>query len=225
MILRNIIIFLALAIPFFGLSYWLTAPPSSPVHEDLPWDVETLPDGGSRVFGVTLGETPVETLSERLRTRPRLELWGDAQGTHQLVALFEGVRLGPFQVDLVAVLDMPEAGLIRMAGEVVGDSPTSGLGRWALPKARIPQVMDRPVRVLTYAPRAQYTEQTVLERFGKPEKRLDTSDGRYFLYPGRGLALLGMEDGRATLYYVPPRDFGALRQRIQDGQSPVRGVP
>lgn len=221
MILRNIIVFLALAIPFFGLSYWLTAPPSSPVHENLPWEVEVLPGGGSRVFGVTLGETPLKNLSDRLRARPRLEWVGSPEGGRHLEAIFEGVTLGPFLVDLVARLDAPETSSWAAGNGV----PSGGDRRLPLPQGEVDAAMALPVAELIYAPRARYSEDTVGRRFGDPESRLPAQDGRYFLYPEQGLALYLAREGRDVLHYVPPRAFGALEQRLRDGDGPERVLP
>ncbi|MBK1692647.1 hypothetical protein [Ectothiorhodospira mobilis] len=226
MILRNIIVFLALAIPFFGLSYWLTSPPSSPVHENLPWEVEVLPGGGSRVFGVTLGETPLGNLSDRLRARPRLEWVVAPDGERRLEATFEGVTLGPFLVDLVARLDAPEPSPGSVPGSAAGDGDSSAGGRrLPLPEGGGDRAMALPVVALIYAPRARYSEDTVEQRFGDPAARFAAQDGRYFLYPGQGLALYLAREGRDVLHYVPPRDFGALEERLRDGDAPEGVLP
>lgn len=226
MILRNLIVFLALAIPFFGLSYWLTAPPSSPVHENLPWEVEVLPGDGSRVFGVTLGETPLKNLSDRLRARPRLAWVQVPEEGWRLEAFFEGVTLGPFQVDLVARLEAPGSSPGPTTPAVDADASASGgERRLPLPEGERAGAMALPVVELIYAPRARYDEDTVRQRFGDPGALLSAQDGRYFLYPEQGLALYLAKEGRDVLHYVPPRAFGALEERLRDGDGPGWVLP
>ncbi|MCG5516353.1 MULTISPECIES: hypothetical protein [unclassified Ectothiorhodospira] len=225
--LRKTLIFLVLAIPFFGLSLLLTGPPPQPHEDELPWNVEVLEDGKSRVFGVTLEQTPLQVLRERLKLFPSLALFVSPDGDRRLEAYFGSVKLGPFETNLLARLKVDEGTLDAMAARSVNDKPMpSGARRLTLSEQDTRRALDLPVAELSYVPRARYDEETVLERFGREPQKLTMDDGRqYFLYPESGVAILLTPGGRDTLHFVSPRHFDALRARIEEGESLQRPLP
>ncbi|AHK80017.1 hypothetical protein M911_13610 [Ectothiorhodospira haloalkaliphila] len=225
--LRKILIFLALAIPFFGLSMLLTGPPPQPSEDELPWNVEVLDGGNSSVFGVTLEQTPLNELRDRLRLFPSLGLFVSPNGDRRLEAYFGSVKLGPFETNLLARLMADEDTLDAMVARSVNDKPMpSGARRLELSEQDTRRALELPVAELSYVPRARYDEQTVLERFGRDPQKLLMDDGRqYYLYPDTGVAILLTARGRDTLHFISPRNFDDLRARIEEGESLQRPLP
>lgn len=219
--LRKIIIFLVLAIPFFGLAAMLAGPPTQKGYQDLPWDVKVLEDGRSEVFGVVLGETHLNALLERLRLFPGIALFEGANGDMRLEAYFGAVKLGPFEVNLIARLAMDDEGLSDVRTRAFNRKPMpSGAWRMELPDADVRRALELPMSEITYVPRARYDEATVRARFGEPSQVLPAGDERqYFLYPGIGLVILLASRGRDVLHYVAPAHFEALHRRILEGES------
>ncbi|HDP89780.1 MAG TPA: hypothetical protein ENN42_07485 [Thioalkalivibrio sp.] len=184
---------------------------------DLPWAVEALPDGSSRVFGVTLGESTLRTVAQTFRSMPEIAMFHEADGTLYLEAYFGRITLGVLEARVVAQVVIDDEHLAAMAARAPSNEPMpSGARKLGLTEADIRAVYDLPVRALTYIPTAQYDAQIVEQRFGTPAEILPLNTTQsYWLYPDKGLALLLGEDEREVLEYVPPREFPALRARLE----------
>jgi hypothetical protein len=221
--MKKFLLYTLLALPVLALlMWWLGGTPRQAQYDDLPWQVE-LVDGGRtiQVFGITLGETPLGALRDRLHLFPGIGLFVHPDGTRALEAYFGSVKLGPFEANLVAILDADEYALDRMAADGVSDRPMpSGARRLDLSASNIASALALPIRELSYVPRARYDEEIALRRFGEPAQKLPTPDGQqYWLYPGTGTVLMLNASGRDMLHYAPPPMFDEVRTRILRGEA------
>lgn len=221
--MKKFLLYTLLALPALALlMWWLGGTPRHTEYRDLPWQVEAAPDGRtSRVFGVTLGESPLSDLREKFRLFPSLGLFVLPDGSRTLEAYFGSVKLGPFEANLVALLDADEALVDRIMADGVGNKPMpSGARRLELSEANTEAALALPVRELSYVPRARYDADSALLRFGEPAQRLPVPDGRqYWLYPDMGLVLMLNDKGRDMLHYSPPADFTSVRDRLLRGEG------
>jgi hypothetical protein len=217
MLRSSLLIVLGLLAATLGTSVWLMHG-QRPAPHDLPWQVEILPGGGSRVFGVTLGQSTARELSERLKTFPRVALFVSGGGRRTLEAYFGRVTLGMFEARLDVVLAASPAELAMFERHAVGRKPMpSGAYRLALTEADTPVALGLPISELSYAPSVRYAEDLVLRSFGAPSQRVRLrGGGRYWLYPERGLAMLRGAHGSAVLHYTEPVDFGRLKTLIAE---------
>lgn len=184
---------------------------------DLPWQVERLPDGVSRVFGVTLGRTTARELDRHLRSVPRVALFESPSGRLSLEAYYGTVTLGMFEARLDVTLGAAADALHAFAASAIARSPTvTGAWRMELTEQAVREALGLPIVGITYVPRVRYDEDLVLKSFGRPAARIVVAGGQtYWLYPDLGLALLRQTDGRAVLHYVVPSAFPAVRARIE----------
>ncbi|WP_083250822.1 hypothetical protein [Acidihalobacter aeolianus] len=184
---------------------------------DLPWQVERLPEGASRVFGVTLGRTTARELDQRLHSVPRVALFESSNGHLSLEAYYGTLTLGMFEARLEVTLDASAGTLRAFAASAIARQPTvTGAWRMELTEQTVHEALGLPIVGITYVPRVRYDVDLALKSFGKPATRIEVADGQtYWLYPDRGLALLRHSDGRAMLHYVAPSAFPAVRARIE----------
>ncbi|WP_018233989.1 hypothetical protein [Thioalkalivibrio thiocyanodenitrificans] len=216
--MKKFLFYTLLALPVLALvMWWLGGTPRETHFDDLPWQVAVSPDGRtSEVFGVTLGETHLGALRDKLHLIPSLGLFVHPDGTRSLEAYFGAVKLGPFQANLVVILDADDWALARMTADGMSDKPMpSGARRLNLSASNAAAAMALPIREITYVPRASYDQEIALRRFGEPDQRLPTPDGdQYWLYPDKGMVLMLSENGRDMLHYAPPPHFDEVRARI-----------
>lgn len=191
----------------------LRAPPpaDAPAH-GLPWQVERLADGRTRVFGLTLG----------------LSTLGDAdRGGMLQVAVVAGPRdsgalegyLDPFNAGFVAgrlVLsaasdEAQRQGWRERATRREGGDRGGQALRHGLAGADRAEALRATIVGLTFIPNAQLDAATLRQRFGEPHERLPGSDARleHWLYPALGLAVVLDAEGREVLQYVAPAEFEA----------------
>ncbi|HSP00188.1 MAG TPA: hypothetical protein VLN90_01870 [Thioalkalivibrio sp.] len=221
--MKKFFFYTLLALPVLALlMLWLGGKPQDTGYQDLPWQVEVAPDSQrAEVFGITLGETPLDAVREKFKLFPSLGLFVLPDGTRTLEAYFGSVKLGPFEANLVTLLAADEALLEAIMTEGVGNKPMpSGARRPELSEEMTRTALSLPVREITYVPRARYDAEVVLRRFGEPDQRLPAVDGRqYWLYPDMGLVLMLNEGGRDMLHYSPPAEFASVRDRILRGEG------
>jgi len=186
------------------------SPPPTPAY--LPWNIEILPDGGSRVFGLTL---PRSTLDEaRAIHGPDLELGliMDHDRALALEAYQASASLGFTTGKLILTLAVPAPDLMAFASRATNAKPLpSGAHRLTLAPEDARAAGQWPVSGVAFIPSANLDEQTILARFGEPSERIRVGPGRtHLLYPSRGLDLLLDAEGRELLQYVAPAAFEAL---------------
>lgn len=190
--------------------------------KNLPWQIEILPDGGSRVFGITFGQTTAAEAQSLLGQSAEVGLFEGPEGDLSLEAFFGHVVLGRIVARVIARLGADPRDIQRLREQTTDRQPMpSGAARLGLPETAIREAQDWPVVGITYSPVYARLDAQVLEaRFGKPSEILDGADAqRYWLYPALGLVVITNTEGRTLLEYVAPRDFMKLRARLNTRES------
>ena len=72
----------------------------------LPWQIETLPDGSARVFGLTLGESSLTDARQVLGADGALTLFRSPEGDISLEAYFERLFISGLKANLVLNLEL-----------------------------------------------------------------------------------------------------------------------
>jgi hypothetical protein len=189
----------------------------SPLAETgLPWQIELLPDGATRVFGLTPGRSTL--------TDARIALEGDVQvallvtpgETGAVEAYYENITIGPLAGKMVLSLGTTPEQREQMLGRArkvkYMDSTTR---RIELSEDDLAQMATAVIVAIAYIPSANLDEQIVLQRFGAPAERIRNSEHReHFLYPAKGLDLQLDAKGKELLQYVAPKDFARLREPL-----------
>lgn len=186
--------------------------PDAPKH--LPWQIEQV-NGTIRVFGVTLGETPLEQLERQLDEQAEISLFRSPEGNIDVEAYFDQVTLSGIRARLVipVALTPGEAQAMYDRGVRVA-TLGSGERKVTLATEDAARVRRSPVAALTYLPKANLSPELVERRFGTPQAKIrepvSSEDAvEHWLYPERGLDVALHEDGKEVLQYVPPAEFEA----------------
>jgi len=195
---------------------WLSPPTDNPAGrrvEGLPWQIEPLADGNSRVSGLTIGVSTLADARNRFGHDVEVALVAAPREDGSVEAFFQDVTLGAVSGKAVVTADIDAAKLEPMSRRAVKvDYMESSTKKWTLAPADLAAVYAAPIRTLTFVPTANLDEQIVLQRFGKPAERIRVSEhSEHFLYPERGLDLVLNDDGKEVLQYVAPRLFAQLR--------------
>lgn len=176
----------------------------------LPWQVEVLPGGATRVFGLTLGASPLAAASRRDDDlQLALVARGDEPGV--LEGYVERFQAGFVEGRLVIAAAADEAQRRAWRARSTQRDP-GGEGTWRhrLAPADLAAARQAPITGLTFIPAAQLDAATVAQRFGEPAERVRTGTRlEHWLYPERGLAVTIDAEGREVLQYVAPAEFDA----------------
>ncbi len=188
----------------------------------MPWQIEPVDGGFSRVFGVEIGRMPFGEARERLGGgAPVVALVGAVGGAGSLEAFYESFSAGLLSGKLVLTLATTLEERERMLQRAVKAEYMEGATRRIQLAAEDLAWSDtRPVIAMAFIPAVNLDEQIVLQRFGTPAERIREGEHReHFLYPDKGLDLQLDAKGREVLQYVAPKDFERLLR------APLRARP
>ena len=212
------IIVLALAI-LVGPAVWQFSrhTPQAVPTTGLPWQIETLPGGESKVFDLTLGHSTLADARKRFGDDMPLAVVAEPNESGNVEGYYENVTAGFVAGRLIVTADLPTAVIDAMRER----SPKTEYMQSTTRKARLADsdfaaALAAPIRALSFIPAAQLDEDIVIQRFGQPTERIRVNEHvEHLLYPARGLDLVLDSKGKELLQYVAPARFEALRAPLK----------
>jgi hypothetical protein len=200
--------------------------PANPARDQtseyaLPWQVEVLPGGGSKVFGLQLGSSRLADARARLGPDLQMAVIMTANGPPALEAYYERIAFGFITGRLILTAELPSEELAVMARRAAKVAPLqSGAWQATLAADDRDNVLRAPVTAIAFIPSVDLDEATVVQRFGPPAERLPGSgSAMHYLYPTIGLDLVLDDKGKELLQYVAPKDFARLRDPLLKSKS------
>jgi hypothetical protein len=188
----------------------------------LPWQIDRLPNGDTRVFGITPGVTTLGQAMELFGKDMELAIIAAPDETGALEAYYSHYSAGPITGSLILVMDIAPDRLAGMRGRGFHDG---GSRRYRLHPDDLPLAFQAPVRAITFSPTFGLDDEIAQARFGKPgEVVAVNAQQKHLLYPDRGLDVVLNTEGREVLQYLAPRAFAAYREKLQmqkPGSDPV----
>ncbi|MBI3381072.1 MAG: hypothetical protein HY019_03610 [Aquabacterium sp.] len=189
----------------------------------LPWQVESLPGGASKVMGLTLAPAGATHVASTLADAQ--QQWGQAMQIAIIAAPGEDGLLEAFvdpasagfitgKAVLTAQLASAEIRAMRERA-IKSEFMESTTRKYTLAPADLQTALKAPITALSFIPQANLDADTVVARFGTPAERV-RSNGHleHFLYPAKGLDLALDSEGKELLQYVAPAAFDQLRQPL-----------
>lgn len=195
-------------------------------HEFLPWTIERLPEGTTRVMGITLGQTTLGEASAWLGDGYKLGLFGATEESLALEAYYGELTLGRLTARIVLNLSLPQVELQAMRGRSSGERTLgeSQERRWVVAEADRARAEDAVIEALTYVPLVDLTPEVVQSRFGEPTERLTVASAEHWLYAGLGLDVVLAQEGRDVLQYVPPAQFESRLRAPLETTAPEKAA-
>jgi hypothetical protein len=211
-ILASLLVLIALAL---AVSFWARPPeaPESRAVEGLPWQIEVLEDGNSRVFGLTLGRDTLGDVLARLGPDMELAIIVAGDGPESLEMYYSRYTAGVLTGKLVlsGVLDAATLAAMRQRSGLPRYLD-SGARKYHLQSADLARAHAAPLQSITFIPDARLDEDIAIRRFGPPMETIRQGKTTiHLLYPHLGLDLMLNEGYRDVLQYVAPREFEHLR--------------
>ncbi len=209
------LILLALVVPFFipgvGKQEGVDA------NANLPWQIETDGQGGSRVFGLRPGESTLAQVAERLGSEREVAIIAEPNEVGALEAFYNQVALGFVLAKVIITVDASPEQISAMRERALkAEYMESATRKIRLHPEDLRLADTLPVRALAVIPSVNLDEATVIQRFGQPGERLQVSEKRvHLLYPEKGLDVILDGNGKELLQYVAPRHFALLREPLR----------
>lgn len=197
-------------------------PGQQPQDMNFPWQIELTPDGSSRVFGLTLGQSSLAEAEYAFGEPAEVSLFSRESGEKVIEAYFNSVDISGLRARIVVVMAVSAEELAAMYARGVRVANMGGGQRKVtLADEDLARLKQMAVASLTYIPRINLDAELVAKRFGEPAERLSEAEGgiEHWLYPQQGLDIALDPEGKEVLQYVPPAQFDAVRQPLL--QQPV----
>jgi hypothetical protein len=183
----------------------------------LPWQIDILENGSTRVFGLTLGQTTFGEAIGMLGEDMDLAIIAAPGESGSLEAYYSHYSAGPITGKLILVLDISPDLLRTLRERAFQDG---GTRRYHLHPDDLPLAYRSPVRIITFLPSFNLDEQIIQSRFGTSSAIIQVSkQQKHLLYPGKGLDIILNADGRELLQYLHPRAFSAHQAQLQQDSS------
>jgi len=213
--LFSLLLFLAIIIGAF-LSLKPDVRKSTATVRGLPWQIETLPDGRSKVFGITLGQDTLGQARELLGPDMKLAIISTTGDDRSLEMYYDRYTAGVLSGKLVLTAELAADQLTQMIERSTKtDYTKTGARKFRLHPDDLPLAWRTPVQSLTFIPTVSIDQQTAIKRFGEPAEIISSDEHTtHLLYPEKGLDLIIDEDGREILQYVAPREFFRVRDPL-----------
>lgn len=188
------------------------APPNNEPVTGLPWQIDVLPGGDTRVFGITLGQTPFGEAMQQLGNDLDLAIIAAPDETGTLEAYYSHYSAGPITGKLILVMDVAANDLAAMRERSFQDG---GTRRHHLHPDDLPAAYQAPVRIINFLPSLDLDAEIAHARFGMPAEVIQVNaDLQHLLYPDKRLDLILSADGKEVLQYLTETGFDALRTRL-----------
>lgn len=215
-------IIILLVIAFAAAPYLRPPAELDPRHvEGLPWQIETLPEGYSRVFGLTLSRDTLADARQRLGEDKELAIIVGRDEHGSLEMYYSHYTAGVLKGKLVLVGDIEQSTLRDMRERSgVPKYMESGARKFHLDSADLERAYLSPIQSITFIPTANLDREVAERRFGAPVEIIEVNrETVHFLYPHLGLDLMINEEHKEVMQYVAPKEFERLREPLLESME------
>lgn len=193
--------------------------PPAPGIQGLPWQIETLANGSSQVFGLELAHSTLDDARVSFGDGMKIGIVAAQGEAGTLEAYYDTVTAGVILGKMILVASLDPETLTRLRERSIRRVYMNDTTyRYDLDPEDLPHALRAPIAAITFIPTASLDAETVLKRFGPPNERLRINDQvEHFLYPDKGLDVILDDKGKEVLQYVVPHDFARLREPLGQG--------
>lgn len=208
-------ILVALTVPFLipGIGKQDGIDPNS----NLPWQIETDGQGGSKVFfGLQPGVSTLGEAGHLLCDEMEVAIIAEPNEAGTLEGYCAQAQLGFVQAKVIVTADLSAERIAAMRERALrAKNMESATRRIVLHPDDLAAAEQLPIKAISVIPAVNIDEATVIQRFGQPAERLAFSEERvHLLYPQKGLDVLVDGKGKELLQYVAPSHFASLREPL-----------
>lgn len=190
-----------------------------------PWQIEVLPSGSTRVFGITLGETSLGEAEQSFKEAAEITLFVAKEVDPVIEAYFSQVKIAGLKSKMVMSLNVPLSQVEAMLGRGARISTLeSGVRQVTLSSDDAQQVRLLPISSITYLPSIHLDADLVEKRFGLPSEKIadPESDAIHWLYPDKGLDIAISPENKEVIQYIVPAKFDTLTRPLKTAQSKTK---
>ncbi len=186
---------------------------NAPPLTGLPWQIEVMSDGSTRVFELHLGTSRLSDALDILGHDMELAIVAGTNEVGNLEMYYGNYRAGLLSGKLILQTSSSEENIQRWREQAIkSEYMASGKAVKYLPSPDdLPQVLAEAINGITFIPSLNLDEEIIKARFGEPEQRIQREGVTHWLYPEIGLDIAIFEEAKEVMQYVPPQDFQVVK--------------
>lgn len=180
----------------------------------LPWQIEVLPDGSTRVFGLHIGVSRLSDALQQLGDDMELAIVAAAGETGNLEMYYGHYRTGLLSGKLVLQTSTAPSVITGWRENAVKSEymATGNAKKYSLAESDVSPALNQIITGVTFIPAVNLDEDVIIARFGEPAERFTTNEVSHFVYPDKGLDIALHAKSKEVLQYVSPHAFEQLMQ-------------
>ncbi len=187
---------------------------SEPSH-GLPWQIDALYGGKSRVFHLILGESTLQDAKQALGNDLQLALIAAPNEAGAVEAYFDRINTGFITGKMIVTAEIPAETLVKMRERAIKQEyMESSTRRITLAREDLQLAMQSQIRAISFIPSINLDAGMVEQRFGTPAERIKIGSLEHLLYPEKGLDVMLDTEGKELLQYVAPGRFAQLKEPL-----------
>lgn len=182
---------------------------NAPQLTGLPWQIEVMPDGSTRVFDLHLGVSRLSDALDILGHDVELAIVAGSDEAGDLEMYYGNYRAGLLSGKLILQTSSSEENIQRWREQAIkSEYMSSGQAVKYLPSPDdLPLVLAETITSITFIPSVNLDAAIIQARFGEPEQRIQREGVTHWLYPEIGLDIAVFEEAKEVMQYVLPQDF------------------
>ena len=182
----------------------------------LPWQVELLADGSSRVFGLTLDKSTLGDAVATLGTDMELAVIAAGDEAGNLEMYYPNYRAGLLGGKLILATTRDDASTMAYRlNAVKTEILKTGSRKYVLTEEDYEKAFQSIITNIAFIPAVNLDHDTIIKRFGQPGAIVHQDELAHYLYPEKGLAIALSEEGKEVLQYVSPKLFERLQEPLE----------
>jgi hypothetical protein len=183
----------------------------------LPWEVEILPNGASKVFGITLGQSTMQQAGKAFQDDWEVNLFVSPDNNISVEGYFNRIIISGLKADLVMSLELDQKTKEEMFQRGTRISKLGdGTKKVNLSSSDMSNIANAIIQRITYLPAANLEGDLITNLFGSPTSviKVEKSGVEHWLYPSIGLDILLDPNGKEVFQYVMPSRFNEVAEPL-----------
>jgi len=216
------IAFSVLGFALLAIAILMVIPTGKPIEKELlPWKVSALPNGSSKVFDITLGQSTLDEASKIFQNDWEVNIFVSPEKEISIEGYFNRLIISGLKADLVMPLSVDKKTLEEMYQRGTRISKLGdGTKKVSLSSADTAIISNSTIHRITYLPSANLDAELIQKLFGEPASIIKEESGiEHWLYPDIGLDIALNPDGKEVFQYVMPSTFNDVMAPLMKLES------
>lgn len=173
----------------------------------LPWQIDVLPDGSIKVFGLHIGVSSLSDVLENLGNDDMdVAIIAASNEVGSLEMYYGHYRAGGVSGKLIVRANASEKNIRdwRQRSLKSGYMASGKAKKYVLSEKDLKLALNEVVTGLTFIPSINLDEKIIVARFGEPAEQLHSEGVTHYVYPEKGLDIALFEEAKEVIQYTSP---------------------